>query len=497
MNHDQRDQDSFKGNGDDDMHPSMFDEHVWHKLRSDHFQANEQATRHQRQSIGICTERRGANRTRWADESSHIWGSEEECSWEALVDLYDKSCEEVSEPSQQKPQEQSRSKPATRQGLLLSEPPKVHQLQHQLQQLELPEQERPQGPEKVAEQNSLQQQQQNMIPQQQQPQKQQRILAGAAELSQYKANETKKEKQRDWQFHESYPAPNQPSFATQTSLRAGAKQSAARIGDKQVGGLSKRKLLLADRVGKPSLHVQQHSEEWPGSQMQWPMAGRSCGTAEWKTYGSASDVGLQVPHATPVLRAGCNLSQAETRPAALIGQISLNGSRSDSLKAQLQALQREEPATVFMVQHISELGFSSADQLREYFARYGAVKDVYASHSCVKSRQPGVQWCMRAAALGFVVMQATEAVSQILADGPEHVVNGIEIKVNAYRRKAGDEAGKGVMSGAMDRPGQEAPNTPMAYSRDCYGYGIATMPTQFCYITEEALRNAMPDVYED
>ena len=77
---------------------------------------------------------------------------------------------------------------------------------------------------------------------------------------------------------------------------------------------------------------------------------------------------------------------------------------ADTMKTQLQALQQEDPEMVFIARRINKLGFNSADQLRNHFATYGEVKCVHVSHSRVKSMRPDVQWRMRAASLGFVVM---------------------------------------------------------------------------------------------
>merc|ERR1719230_106771 len=85
----------------------------------------------------------------------------------------------------------------------------------------------------------------------------------------------------------------------------------------------------------------------------------------------------------------------------------------DTMKAQLQLLQLEDPDAVFITRRINKLGFSSADQLRLYFSRFGTVKHVFVSHSRVKRsrhftstnrRAPSAHFRIRAAAQGFVVM---------------------------------------------------------------------------------------------
>lgn len=124
--------------------------------------------------------------------------------------------------------------------------------------------------------------------------------------------------------------------------------------------------------------------------------------------------------------------------------VSGNPHAADTMKAQLQALQLEDPATVFIARRINKLGFSSADHLRTYFSRYGEVKDVYVSHSRVKSLRPlgerrvpnDAHWRLRAAALGFLVMVSAEARAQILREGPEHIINSVAVRVHSFHRRS-------------------------------------------------------------
>jgi hypothetical protein len=115
----------------------------------------------------------------------------------------------------------------------------------------------------------------------------------------------------------------------------------------------------------------------------------------------------------------------------------------ETMKSQLQALQMEDPAQVFIARRINKLGFASSEQLRHYFARFGEVKNVHVSHSRVKSlrpanerRCPNVLWRLRAAALGFVVMSSPEATASIIAAGPEHEVNGVIVRVHPFHRRS-------------------------------------------------------------
>lgn len=113
----------------------------------------------------------------------------------------------------------------------------------------------------------------------------------------------------------------------------------------------------------------------------------------------------------------------------------------ESMKTHLQGLQKENPANVFIARRINKLGLSSSEVLRSHFSQYGQVNGVYVSHSRVKlpphRRKSEGQWRLRAAALGFVVMDSPDATSRILADGPEHCVNGVTVLAHPFYRWTG------------------------------------------------------------
>jgi len=107
----------------------------------------------------------------------------------------------------------------------------------------------------------------------------------------------------------------------------------------------------------------------------------------------------------------------------------------DTMKTQLQALQKEDPETIFVARRINKLGFTAADQLRSYFSMYGAVKTVYVPHTRVKSVR-ATYWRDRAASLCFVVMASAEATARLLAEGPEHLVGEVMVRVHTFRLHA-------------------------------------------------------------
>jgi len=174
---------------------------------------------------------------------------------------------------------------------------------------------------------------------------------------------------------------------------------------------------------------------------------------------------------------------------------------AETMKTQLQALQNEDPATVFIARRINKLGFSSAEQLRAFFRQYGPVNSVYVSHSRVKSvRPPGerrhseTHWRLRAAALGFVVMAEADATARILAQGPEHVVNGVTVRVQAFHQRSWRENADEDAGSDTEHAGQaQSCNGQMLDSRQ-----RSILLGEFLkYCSAQELHNAMPEQYED
>lgn len=110
-----------------------------------------------------------------------------------------------------------------------------------------------------------------------------------------------------------------------------------------------------------------------------------------------------------------------------------------TMKEQLQTLIQEDPNTVLISRGIKELGFRSAELLQAHFASYGKVKDVLVSHSGGE-RKHGEHKRFRAASVGFVVMETAEDAAKIMAEGLEHVVNGIRVQLQPFQRFLGTDA---------------------------------------------------------
>lgn len=103
---------------------------------------------------------------------------------------------------------------------------------------------------------------------------------------------------------------------------------------------------------------------------------------------------------------------------------------SSSMKNQLRTLNAEDPASVMSARGISKLGMTSSSTLRKHFSNYGHVKDVYVPFVHKKrSKEP------RSAGRGFIVMDSPQLVLQILAQGSEHVVEGVKVLLERFSAK--------------------------------------------------------------
>jgi len=211
---------------------------------------------------------------------------------------------------------------------------------------------------------------------------------------------------------------------------------------------------------------------------------------------------------------------------------SLDIASADTMKTQLQALQSENPDTVFIARGINRLGFDSAALLRSHFSAYGEVKAVYVAHSRVRSvsgmrrraSQIPARWHMRAAPLGFIVMASTKAAAAILAEGSEHDVHAVTLRVYPFHRRESNkvdaknqeetpqvhieqdvhESSEGRSGGAwlcestcvphMNTQSASSPAGAAIASEDIANSSLESFLAKF---TAEELHQAMPEVYED
>lgn len=102
----------------------------------------------------------------------------------------------------------------------------------------------------------------------------------------------------------------------------------------------------------------------------------------------------------------------------------------------MQSLSREDPDTLFIVRHITKLGYRAQRKLKKHFSAYGTVARVLVVNSTV--RQHGSADCefrQRPSSLGFVQMASKEAVNAILAAGLEQEVAGTIIRLEKFGKQ--------------------------------------------------------------
>lgn len=107
----------------------------------------------------------------------------------------------------------------------------------------------------------------------------------------------------------------------------------------------------------------------------------------------------------------------------------------------LEALQVKTEADekrVFTVRKVHKLGFKARHILREYFSKYGHVRDVVLLPMRAKPR-PGPGGIIRGprpSSMGFVVMSTPEEVRRVLDVDGVHIVRGWPIEVRPFVRPA-------------------------------------------------------------
>jgi hypothetical protein len=175
------------------------------------------------------------------------------------------------------------------------------------------------------------------------------------------------------------------------------------------------------------------------------------------------------------------------------------------MKLHLQALQQEDPATIFICRRINALGLNSAERLRQHFSRYGEVKGVFVSHSHVKCTRAvrgsqdadlGGRCRLRAASLGFVVMMSAEATSCILQEGPAHTIRGIAVSVDVFQRRTlSSELPEGTVAtpGQPDGDQEHVSGNDRQHPQRMFLAGMSALQE----LSVEELQDAVPQFYED
>lgn len=116
---------------------------------------------------------------------------------------------------------------------------------------------------------------------------------------------------------------------------------------------------------------------------------------------------------------------------------SLMASQHSTMKAQLQALNYENPDTILVARGISKLGYSSGGILTSHFSQYGLVKTVLIPDAYKKRKGPQSGNTedareKRIPGRGFIVMTSPEDAAQILAHGPDHLISGVSMSVELF-----------------------------------------------------------------
>jgi hypothetical protein len=113
-----------------------------------------------------------------------------------------------------------------------------------------------------------------------------------------------------------------------------------------------------------------------------------------------------------------------------------NLTEDNTLRTNLQKMAEIDSKRIFMVKKIAKLGLGSAQILRCHFSQFGAVENVFVTHSVVKRKVDGEQLhskpTVRPAGIGFVVMESEEHVKAAFQRGLQQMIFGVSISLATY-----------------------------------------------------------------
>mmetsp|Transcript_39130 Transcript_39130/g.102016 ORF Transcript_39130/g.102016 Transcript_39130/m.102016 type:complete len:255 (+) Transcript_39130:63-827(+) len=123
-----------------------------------------------------------------------------------------------------------------------------------------------------------------------------------------------------------------------------------------------------------------------------------------------------------------------------------------TLGVHLQALQKEDPDSVFVVRGIHVLGFESPQMLMAHFSTFGEVANVLVSNSKVKPyrRRSARQWRIRPGGIGFVVMADAASVERVLQAGSQQIVGGKSVVLEPFKMIAAKSGSMSTVDVARD-----------------------------------------------
>lgn len=151
-----------------------------------------------------------------------------------------------------------------------------------------------------------------------------------------------------------------------------------------------------------------------------------------------------------------------------------------SLGSQLTKLRGESASCVFIVRKIAFMGFQSQELLASYFSHYGVVKSTLVVHSKVRQGRGLGSGRFRPGNLGFVVMEAADAVEQVFREGKTHTVAGGQVQIEEFQH-TDNTLGPGSTASADstsagDRAGSTSQNGSNRFSGS--GSNSASMDSQ-------------------
>lgn len=101
-----------------------------------------------------------------------------------------------------------------------------------------------------------------------------------------------------------------------------------------------------------------------------------------------------------------------------------------SLRNDLEKMKEYAPERCLIVKRIKRLGLDSPQLLRDCFGKFGQVTEVFAAHSQEKRKTENPR--VRAAAIGFIVMQSENEAALALAAGPTIMIGEVSISVQPF-----------------------------------------------------------------
>lgn len=151
---------------------------------------------------------------------------------------------------------------------------------------------------------------------------------------------------------------------------------------------------------------------------------------------------LDAPQHVPPTPSAAAPAHKSTSQAATTKTTPSGFEEGETLRTHLETLGNEDPNRILIVRRINRLGFDSPMHLENAFAEVGTVTRVFVAHSRVKPTQKRPVPRVRPAGLGFVLMENAEDALRIASNGPEMMINNVNVEVNLYQPGTMSEKGQ-------------------------------------------------------